>query len=117
MSGLEHTDLHGRVDAGQTLAQIAGATSGESADGLVAALVAAEKTEFAAKVTAGKITQAHGRRDHPDAHGGVHGVREGHRRSAQRGRRRTATAATSAVTPKDATQMRPGKNRAERLRL
>ena len=48
------TDLAG----GQTLAQIAASTSGKSADGLIAALVAAEKTEIAAKVTAGTITQA-----------------------------------------------------------
>ncbi len=53
----------GRADSDEpagrkTLAQIAGSTNGKSVDGLVAALVTAEKTELAAKVTAGKLTQA-----------------------------------------------------------
>jgi hypothetical protein len=56
--GIPVADVLTKVQAGQTLAQIAGATSGKSVDGLVAALVAAEKTEIAAAVTAGKITQA-----------------------------------------------------------
>jgi hypothetical protein len=56
--GLTAADLITKVQAGQTLAQIAGATSGKSVAGLVAALVAAEKTELDAAVTAGRITQA-----------------------------------------------------------
>jgi hypothetical protein len=56
--GLTPANLITKVEAGQTLAQIAGATSGKTVAGLVAALVAAEKTELAAKVTAGRITQA-----------------------------------------------------------
>jgi hypothetical protein len=56
--GLTAADLITKVQAGQTLAQIAGATAGKTVDGLVAALVTAEKAELAAKVTAGKITQA-----------------------------------------------------------
>jgi hypothetical protein len=47
-----------QLQAGKTLAQIAGATSGKSTAGLVSALVAAEKTELAAAVTAGKLTQS-----------------------------------------------------------
>ena len=51
-------DLLAKVQAGQTLAQIAGATPNKTVAGLVAALVTAEKTELDAKVTAGKLTQA-----------------------------------------------------------
>ena len=47
------TDLQG----GQTLAQVATA-QGKTVDGLVSALVAAEKTHLDADVTAGKITAA-----------------------------------------------------------
>jgi uncharacterized coiled-coil protein SlyX len=46
------------LQSGKTLAQVAGATSGKSTDGLIAALVAAEKTELATAVTAGRLTQA-----------------------------------------------------------
>ena len=56
--GLTVAQIQTSVQAGQTLAQIAAATSGKSVDGLVAALVTAEKAELAAAVTAGKITQA-----------------------------------------------------------
>lgn len=56
--GLTTADLITKAQGGQTLAQIAGATSGKTVDGLVAALVTAEKTELAAAVTAGRITQA-----------------------------------------------------------
>jgi hypothetical protein len=56
--GLTAADLLTKVQAGQTLAQIAGATSGKTVAGLVAALVTAEKTELDAAVTAGRITQA-----------------------------------------------------------
>jgi hypothetical protein len=50
--------LETQLQAGKTLAAIAGGTSGKSVAGLVSALVAAEKTELAAAVTAGKLTQA-----------------------------------------------------------
>lgn len=56
--GLTAADLITKVQAGQTLAQIAGATSGKTVAGLVAALVTAEKAELDAAVTAGRITQA-----------------------------------------------------------
>jgi hypothetical protein len=56
--GLSQTDLQTALQSGKTLAQIANATSGKSAAGLIDALVAAEQTELAAAVTAGKLTQA-----------------------------------------------------------
>ncbi|MEA2220257.1 MAG: hypothetical protein QOJ35_2883 [Solirubrobacteraceae bacterium] len=56
--GLTAADLLTKVQAGQTLAQITAATSGKTVAGLVAALVAAEKTELDANVKAGRITQA-----------------------------------------------------------
>ncbi|MDX6474933.1 MAG: hypothetical protein QOH95_444 [Gaiellaceae bacterium] len=56
--GVTETALVTQLQGGKTLAQVAGATSGKSAAGLVDALVAAEKTEIAAAVTAGRITQA-----------------------------------------------------------
>lgn len=54
--GTTDTDLHNKLQAGQTLAQIAAATSGKSRDGLIQALVAHETTEIDAAQTAGKIT-------------------------------------------------------------
>ena len=56
--GTTSADLMTQLQAGKTLAQIASATSGKSAAGLVAALVAAEKTEIADAVKANKLTQA-----------------------------------------------------------
>jgi hypothetical protein len=56
--GLTDAALQADLQAGKTLAQVASATSGKSTDGLITALVAAEKTELAAAVTAGKLTQA-----------------------------------------------------------
>jgi hypothetical protein len=50
--------LETQLQAGKTLAQIATATTGRSTSGLIAALVAAEKTEIAGKVTSGALTQA-----------------------------------------------------------
>jgi hypothetical protein len=47
-----------QLQGGKTLAQIASATQGKSTSGLVAALVAHEKTELADAVKAGKLTQA-----------------------------------------------------------
>jgi hypothetical protein len=56
--GTTTASLTTQLQAGKTLAAIAGATTGKSVSGLVTALVAAEKTELAAAVTAGKLTQA-----------------------------------------------------------
>jgi hypothetical protein len=56
--GLSQSDLQTALQSGKTLAQVADATSGKSTAGLIDALVAAERTEFAAAVTAGKLTQA-----------------------------------------------------------
>ncbi len=56
--GITETALVTQLQAGQTLAQNADATSGKSAAGLIDALVAAAKAEIAAEVTAGRITQA-----------------------------------------------------------
>jgi hypothetical protein len=47
-----------QLQAVKTLAQVATATSGKSTAGLIAALVAHEKTEIAGYVTSGKLTQA-----------------------------------------------------------
>jgi hypothetical protein len=52
--GTTTSDLVTQLQAGKTLAQIAGSKT----SGLVAALVAHEKTELAAAVTAGRLTQA-----------------------------------------------------------
>ena len=56
--GTTAASLLTQLQAGKTLAQVATATNGKSTAGLVAALVAAEKTEIAAAVTSGKLTQA-----------------------------------------------------------
>jgi hypothetical protein len=56
--GIPQADLLTSLQSGKTLAQVAGATSGKTVAGLIDALVAAEKTELAAAVTAGEITQA-----------------------------------------------------------
>ena len=56
--GTTQAGLVTQLQAGKTLAQIADATSGKSTAGLIDALVAAEKTELDAAVTAGRITQA-----------------------------------------------------------
>jgi hypothetical protein len=50
--------LETALNSGKTLAQVADATSGKSAAGLIDALVAAEKAELAAAVKAGDLTQA-----------------------------------------------------------
>ncbi|MDX6425274.1 MAG: hypothetical protein QOD52_679 [Gaiellaceae bacterium] len=54
---IPQADLLTSLQSGKTLAQVAGATSGKTVAGLIDALVAAEKTELAAAVTAGRITQ------------------------------------------------------------
>jgi hypothetical protein len=56
--GITTAQLQTDLQSGKTLAQVADATGGKSSAGLIAALVAAEKTEIAAAVTAGKLTQA-----------------------------------------------------------
>ena len=56
--GVTQADLLTSLQSGKTLAQVAGATSGKTVAGLIDALVAAEKTELAAAVTAGRLTQA-----------------------------------------------------------
>jgi len=56
--GITQSALLTQLESGKTLAQIADATSGKSTAGLVAALVAVEKTELAAAVKAGDLTQA-----------------------------------------------------------
>src|SRR2546429_3625267 len=54
--GTTTADLQTKMQAGQTLAQIAAATSGKSRDGLVAALTTDAKAKIAAAQTAGAIT-------------------------------------------------------------
>jgi hypothetical protein len=56
--GVSQADLLTSLQSGKTLAQVVGATSGKTVAGLIDALVAAEKTELAAAVTAGRLTQA-----------------------------------------------------------
>jgi hypothetical protein len=56
--GLAPTDLATRLRGGTTLAQIAGATQGKTVQGLVDALVTAEKRALADAVTAKRLTQA-----------------------------------------------------------
>jgi hypothetical protein len=56
--GITPADLVAKLQAGKTLAQVAGATSGKSAAGLIDALVAAEQAELDADVAAGRITRA-----------------------------------------------------------
>jgi hypothetical protein len=54
--GTTTADLTTKMNAGQTLAQIANTTAGKNRDGLVAALIADAKAKIAAAQTAGKIT-------------------------------------------------------------
>jgi hypothetical protein len=54
--GTTADDLRTKMQAGQTLAQIAAATSGKSRDGLVAALTTDANAKIAAAQTAGTIT-------------------------------------------------------------
>lgn len=56
--GLSQTQLFSQLQSGKTLAQIANATSGKSASGLIDAMVAQQKSELEAAVKAGRITQA-----------------------------------------------------------
>jgi hypothetical protein len=56
--GLSPAQLAGELHAGKSLAQIANATSGKSAAGLIDALVTARKSALATRVAAGSLTQA-----------------------------------------------------------
>ncbi len=56
--GLSQSQLFADLQSGKTLGQVADATSGKSASGLIAAMVAAEQTELASAVQSGRLTQA-----------------------------------------------------------
>jgi hypothetical protein len=56
--GTTTADLETKLEAGQTLAQVANATASKSRDGLIAALVNDAKAKIAAAQTAGTITGA-----------------------------------------------------------
>jgi len=56
--GLSESALFQQLRSGKTLAQIANATSGKSAAGLVDALVSAARSQIASAVKAGRLTQA-----------------------------------------------------------
>ena len=55
--GVSADTLRTDLESGQSLADVAKATQGKSVDGLVSALVDAEKTEIQSAVTAGHLTQ------------------------------------------------------------
>jgi hypothetical protein len=56
--GLTESELQTKLQNGTTLAQVANATGGKSADGLVDALVAAAEKNIAADVSSGRLTQS-----------------------------------------------------------
>jgi hypothetical protein len=56
--GLSQADLLTQLDSGKTLGEVAAATAGKSKAGLVAALVAQEKSELAQAVAEGRLSQA-----------------------------------------------------------
>jgi hypothetical protein len=56
--GTTETALRTSLQSGKSLADVAKATDGKSVDGLVAAIVAAEKKQLAAAVAAGRLTEA-----------------------------------------------------------
>jgi len=56
--GLTERELRTKLQNGTTLAQVANATGGKSADGLVDALVAAAEKNIAADVSSGRLTRA-----------------------------------------------------------
>lgn len=56
--GISASDLVTQLQSGKTLAEVANATAGKSASGLVDALVAQEQTELAQAVKDGHLTQA-----------------------------------------------------------
>ena len=67
--GVAPADLATKLRGGTTLAQIAGATQGKTVQGLVDALVAAEKKGLADAVTAKRLTQAQEDKIVADLHG------------------------------------------------
>jgi hypothetical protein len=56
--GLGESDLFTQLQSGKTLAQIANATSGKSAAGLIDAMVSAQTAQIAAAVKSGMLTQS-----------------------------------------------------------
>jgi hypothetical protein len=56
--GLTESELQTKLRSGTTLAQVASATDGKSADGLIDALVAAAQKNIAADVSNGRLTQS-----------------------------------------------------------
>lgn len=56
--GTTQAELRTSLQSGKSLADVAQATSGKSVDGLVAAIVAAEKKQLATAVADGKVTAA-----------------------------------------------------------
>lgn len=56
--GLAPSQIRTDIQSGQTLAQIANATSGKSSSGLVAALLSAEESKLASAVSAGKLSSS-----------------------------------------------------------
>jgi hypothetical protein len=56
--GLTESELQTTLRSGETMAQVANATDGKSADGLIDALVAAAKNHIAADVSSGRLTQS-----------------------------------------------------------
>ncbi len=56
--GISAAQLFTDIRSGKTLAQIANSTNGKSASGLIAAMVAAQKSDLDAAVKSGRITQA-----------------------------------------------------------
>lgn len=56
--GTTESTLRTSLASGKSLADVAKATDGKTVDGLVAAIVAAEKKQLAAAVTSGRLTEA-----------------------------------------------------------
>jgi len=56
--GISESSLRSQLAAGKTLAQIANATSGKSASGLIDAMVAAERKQLEQAVSSGRLTQS-----------------------------------------------------------
>jgi hypothetical protein len=56
--GISQSSLRSQLAAGKTLAQVANATSGKSASGLIDAMVAAEKKQLEQAVASGRLTQS-----------------------------------------------------------
>ncbi len=56
--GLTESELQTRLRTGKTLAEVANATEGKSADGLIDALAAAVQKNIAADVSSGRLTQS-----------------------------------------------------------